>query len=124
MDSQLTLRCFNISSSLPPIPANNNLTTIPSHLYYNPNGKAISQLISSLLARSTFSIYDVQSFLKQVTSDNIETWDVSAIVKIKPVTSTIIYLSIILALFIVLSVIFCIVSCTNCCKREPVEVSL
>ncbi len=124
MDSQLTLRCFNISSSLPPIPTNNNLTTIPSHLYYNPNGKAISQLISSLLARSTFSIYDVQSFLKQVTSDNIETWDVSAIVKIKPVTSTIIYLSITLALFIVLSVIFCIISCTNCCKREPVEVSL
>ncbi len=120
----LELTCFNISSPLPPIPSNNNLTSIPNHLYYNPNGKAISQLISSSLARSTFSIYDVQSFLKQVTSDNIETEDVSTIVKIKPVTSTIIYLSIILALFIVLSAIFCIVSCTNCCKREPVEVSL
>ncbi len=122
MDLELT--CFNISSSLPPIPTNDNLTAIPSHLYYNPNGKAISQLISSLLARSIFSIYDVRSFLEEVTSDNIETWDVSTIVKIKPVTSTIIYLSITLALFIVLSVIFCIISCTNCCRREPVEVSL
>ncbi len=120
----LEFTCFNTSSSLPPIPTNDNLTNIPIHSYYNPNGKAIAQLISSSLSRSTFSINDVRSFLEQITSDNIETWDVSTIVKIKPVTSTIIYLSISLALFIVLSLVFYITSCTNCCKREPVEVSI
>ncbi|CAF4202661.1 unnamed protein product, partial [Rotaria sordida] len=87
----LELTCFNISSSLPKIPIINNVTNNLSHSYYNPNGKAISQLISSSLARSTFSIVDVRSFLKQITSDEIKSWDVSTIVKLKPITSTIIY---------------------------------
>ncbi|CAF1328326.1 unnamed protein product [Rotaria sordida] len=87
----LELTCFNISSSLPTIPIINNVTNNLSHSYYNPNGKAISQLISSSLARSTFSIVDVRSFLKQITSDEIKSWDVSTIVKLKPITSTIIY---------------------------------
>ncbi|CAF4097272.1 unnamed protein product [Rotaria sordida] len=87
----LELTCFNISSSLPTIPIVNNITNNLSHSYYNPNGKAISQLISSSLARSTFSIVDVRSFLKQVTSDEIKSWDVSTIVKLKPITSTIIF---------------------------------
>ncbi|CAF1445250.1 unnamed protein product, partial [Rotaria sordida] len=77
----LELTCFNISSSLPKIPIINNVTNNLSHSYYNPNGKAISQLISSSLARSTFSIVDVRSFLKQITSDEIKSWDVSTIVK-------------------------------------------
>ncbi|CAF3915332.1 unnamed protein product [Rotaria sordida] len=91
----LELTCFNISSSLPTIPIVNNITNNLSHSYYNPNGKAISQLISSSLARSTFSIVDVRSFLKQVTSDEIKSWDVSTIVKLKPITSTIIYTKIV-----------------------------
>ncbi|CAF0968951.1 unnamed protein product [Rotaria sp. Silwood1] len=87
----LELTCFNVSSSLPTIPIVSNITNTPSHLYYNPNGKAVSQLISSSLARSTFSIADVRSFLKQVTSNKIKSWDASTIVKLKPITSTIIY---------------------------------
>ncbi|CAF1230889.1 unnamed protein product [Rotaria sp. Silwood1] len=87
----LELTCFNVSSSLPTIPIVSNITNTPSHLYYNPNGKAVSQLISSSLARSTFSIADVRSFLKQVTSNEIKSWDASTIVKLKPITSTIIY---------------------------------
>ncbi|CAF1445232.1 unnamed protein product [Rotaria sordida] len=114
----LELTCFNISSSLPTIPIVNNITNNLSHSYYNPNGKAISQLISSSLARSTFSIVDVRSFLKQVTSDEIKSWDVSTIVKLKPITSTIIFTSLTLALFILFSVIFCIISCRNCCKGK------
>lgn len=120
----LELSCLNISYSLPSIPSNNNLTEIQIHSYYNPNGKSLSQLISSSLSDSTFSTNDIHSFLKEITSDNIKTWDVSTIVNIKPVTSTIIYLSIVLALFIVLSLTFCIVSCTNCCKRESIPVSI
>ncbi|CAF4117852.1 unnamed protein product, partial [Rotaria sordida] len=91
----LELTCFNISSSLPTIPIVNNITNNLSHSYYNPNGKAISQLISSSLARSTFSIVDVRSFLKQVTSDEIKSWDVSTIVKLKPITLTIIFTKIV-----------------------------
>jgi hypothetical protein len=120
----LDLTCFNVSFPLPTIPTINNVTNIPSHSYYNPNGKAISQLISSSLARTTFSIADVQSFLKMVTSDDSELWDVSTIVKIKPMTSTIIYSSVALTLFILLSLLFCIISCTNCCKRESLDVSI
>ncbi|CAF2122751.1 unnamed protein product [Rotaria magnacalcarata] len=116
MDLELT--CLNVSASLPTIPTINNVTNIYSHSYYNPNGKSIFQLISSALTRSTFSTADVQSFLKLITSGDIKSLDVSSIVKLKPVTSIIIYTSVALALCVVLSVIFCIISCSNCCKRE------
>ncbi|CAF3391160.1 unnamed protein product [Rotaria sp. Silwood1] len=78
MDLELT--CFNVSSSLPTIPEINNMTYIHSHSYYKPNGKAIFQLISSSLTSLTFSIADVRSFLKLVTSNDILSWDSSTIV--------------------------------------------
>ncbi|CAF4454717.1 unnamed protein product [Rotaria socialis] len=117
----LILTCLNISSSLPTIPTINSVKNTPSHSYYNPNGKFIFQLISSSLARSTFSIADVRSFLELFTSNDIHSLDTSAIAKLKPVTSTIVYTSVALALFVVLSVIFCIISCRNCGKREHNE---
>ncbi|CAF2063994.1 unnamed protein product [Rotaria magnacalcarata] len=117
----LVLTCLNISSSLPTIPIIDSLTNTPSHSYYNPNGKPIFQLISSSLTQSTFSIADVRSFLELFTSNDSHSFDTSAIIKLKPVTSTIVYTSVALALFIVLSVIFCIISCRNCCKREHNE---
>lgn len=113
----LELTCSNIS--LPDLPPNNASTDVPSHSSYNPNGRALAQLISSSLSRSTFSIENVRSFLKEITS--INSWDASTIVKMKPVTSTIIYLSISLALFLVLSLVFCIISCNKCCKRKGTD---
>ncbi len=120
----LEITCLNVSLSLPTIPIINNMTIVPSHSYYNPNGKAISQLISSSLTRSTFSIADIRSFLNMVTSDGPKSWDASTVVGLKPVTSTIIYLSVTLTLFIVLAFIFYIISCCNCCKRDSTAVSI
>ncbi|CAF1327286.1 unnamed protein product [Adineta steineri] len=112
----LDIACLNVNFTLPNIPIINNVTNIPSHPHYNPNGKALSQLISSSMARSTFSTDDFESFLKMITSSNNTSFDISTVVKSKPVTSTIIYTSITLALFIILSLIFCIMSCR---KNHP-----
>jgi hypothetical protein len=120
----LELTCLNASLALPLIPSMNNMTNIPSHSHYNPNGNSISQKISSSLARSTFSTADVESLLKMVTSDDTKSWDASSIVSLKPVKSAVIYTSVTLALFIILSVIFYIISCSNCCKRKSAKVSI
>ncbi|CAF1436154.1 unnamed protein product [Adineta steineri] len=112
----LDIACLNVNFTLPNIPIINNVTNIPSHPHYNPNGKALSQLISSSMARSIFSTDDFESFLKMITSSNNTSFDISTVVKSKPVTSTIIYTSITLALFIILSLIFCIMSCR---KNHP-----
>ena len=120
----LELTCLNVSFSLPTIPQSNNGTSTSTHLYYNPNGRGISQLISSSLARSTFSIDNVESLLKELTTDDIRSWDTSTIVKIKPITSTIIYLSVISALFILFSLMFCAISCRNCNTKQSHKVNI
>lgn len=119
----LTLTCLNVSLSLPDIPPLNNITTFVSHPAYEPNGKGLSELISSSSARSTFSTADVEAFLRLITSDQSQTWDASTVVGTKPLPSVIVYLSVTLALFLVLSLVFCIVSCTRCPQRKPMKMN-
>ena len=119
----LTLTCLNVSLSLPDIPVLNNLTTFVSHPTYEPNGKGLSELISSSLARSTFSTADVEAFLRLITSDQSQSWDASTVVATKPLPSVIVYLSVTLALFLVLSLVFCIVTCTRCPQRKSMEMN-
>lgn len=120
----LILTCLNVSFSLPVIPIINNVTNVQNHSHYNPNGKAIFQLISSKLTSSIFSMTDVQSLLTLVTSNKTQSWDVSTIVALKPVTSSIVYASVALVIFMSLSLIFCIVSRQNCCKASSYQVGI
>ncbi|UJR32421.1 hypothetical protein I4U23_019883 [Adineta vaga] len=67
----LDLKCIDAIIPLPIIPIINNMTNVPTHSYYNPNGKAISQLISSSMAHSTFSISDIEVLLEKIVSKDI-----------------------------------------------------
>jgi hypothetical protein len=84
-----------------------NATALVTHPTYHPNGKALSELISSSMARSTFSTADIEAFLRLITSDKSPSWDASTVVVTKPLPSVIIYSSVTLALFLVLSLVFC-----------------
>lgn len=118
----LDLGCLTANVSLPDIPSLNGMTSVPRHPPYNPNGWAISQRISSSMARSTFSIDHMRSLLTELTAANAEPLSVSKVTAMKPVRSTIVYVSVTLALFIIFSVMFVIVSCVNCCRRHSTEV--
>lgn len=98
-----------------------NQSIIPIHSTYHRSNRAPSSLISSSWAQLTFSQEDVRSFLKEITSD--QSWDVSTIVALKPVMSTVIYSSVALTIFVVLSFLLCLVSCSNCCTKRSAPVS-
>ncbi|CAF1137076.1 unnamed protein product [Adineta ricciae] len=117
----LNLTCLNVTVPLPIIPIGNNLTISPTHSNYDPYGKAISQLISSSLARSTFSTADIESILNTLTSDDTNSLNLPALTSMKPIKSTIIYGSVTLFLFLILSLVFYCISCTNCCQAKSIQ---
>jgi len=114
----MNLTCLNIYPALPTIPITANVSnhSVPSN--YQPNSGGISQMISVAIARSTFSTNDIHSLLNNLFNKNSSIWNVSEIIKIKPIPSIIIYSAIALCLFLILSLIFCIVSCRNSNKYQ------
>lgn len=114
----LEIPCFNQTNVLPQIVNTSNQSEIDRHLTYDENGRTIYQLISSSIINMVFPIEQVQVFLRNITSNDDTTWDASKIVGLKPVTSTIIFISITLVLFVGLCCLFCIFSCRHCGRRQ------
>ena len=107
----MDLTCLNINLSLPIIPSTANESNNFNHPAYDPDSGGIAQMISGLITGSAFSTNDFQSLLKTVFDKATGSWSVSEIIKIKPVTSIIIYASVVLGLFFSLSMTFCGTSC-------------
>lgn len=107
----MDLTCLNINPPTPIIPITANESNNFTHSAYEPDSGGIAQMISGLITGSAFSTNDFQSLLKTVFDKAIDSWTVSEITKTQPITSIIIYISIILGLFFSLSMTFCGISC-------------
>ncbi len=116
----MDLTCLSIFPPLPLVPKTSNDSNTTVHPAYEPNSGGLSQIISGLIIRSTFSTDDIHALLNNLFKKDISSWDVSEIVKTKPIPSIIIYSSIAIALIVIFLLIFCIVSCRNS-KKYPVR---